>query len=233
METHPPVPARRAGVTLVEVLIATIIMAIAGVAAMNIFTASSFGIRQTDERRELRYYIREIFAHVNRQPLHELWDHYGPQGFELAPRPLVGALALVDASGKLVDPAKPQFNPLGFTQGFLDDLRRDGLSAKIWFEFYYRDQELRYKGKEPDPQIGLRHMQAGVAAVSLYDVNDPEERSLLLWRQPVMCAAIVGRPGLQLSSCPAMQKDVKCRYGPVLARREGRTWTPEDQSDCN
>lgn len=221
----------RGGVTLVEILIATIVLAVAAVSVMNIFRGANVGIRKTDEQRELRYYLQEIFAHVNRQPLHELWDHFGPKPW--ASRSLAGAMALLDADGKLVNPADLDNNPLGFSQAFIDDMRRDGLGAKIWFEFYYRNEELLYEGKDPSPMVGLLHMQAGLAAVALYDLKDPEERNLILFRQPVMCPMIVGRPGIQLSSCPALNKAVKCQYGPKLAAREGRTWTGEDQADCS
>lgn len=222
---------RRQGLTLVEVLIATIVLAVAVVAVMQIFRGANIGIRKTDERRELRYYLSEIYAHVNRQPLHELWDYFGPPDY--ADRSLAGKMALLDADGKLVDAADLAKNPLGFTQTFIDEMRRDGLGGRIFFEFYYRDEELRYEDGKPNPQIGLAHMQAGVASVQIYDLNDPEERTLTEFRQPVMCPMIVGRPGIQLSSCPALNNAVKCVYGPKLAAREGRTWTTEDQAECS
>jgi hypothetical protein len=141
-------------------------------------------------------------------------------------------MALLNANGKLVDPTNLDNNPLAFTQSFINEMRTDGLGGRVFFEFYYRDEELRYQNGEPSPQVGLRHMQAGVASVQIYDLNDPEERTLLDFRQPVMCPMIVGRPGIQLSSCPALNQQVKCKYGPKLALREGRTWTPEEQAEC-
>lgn len=227
MQRPSPTRRRRAGVTLIEILMASIILAIAGAAVFRIFSSANNQIQMTDERRELRYYMREIFSHLNRQPLHELWDHYGPEGFGPA-RPLAGALALVDGNGKLVDPQNVANNPLAFTQSFIDEITRDGLDARIGFNFFYRDSELRYQGDAPDPRIGLLHMQAGVAAVTIYDREDPEERSLLTWSQPIMCPTIVGRPGLQLASCPALNKDVKCRYGPWLKALENNSWNPQD-----
>lgn len=219
----------RAGLTLIEILMATVILALSAAAAMNVFTTSSMGIRKTDERRELRYYLREIFAHVNRQALHKLWDHFGPSGPGLPPRPLGGSLALVDAQGKLVDPANPGNNPLGFDQGFLDDLRRDGLDAKVEFMFYPRNELLVGPNGEPNPHVGLRYMQTGYAGVILFDREDPQERQLIRWNQPVMCPAIVGRPGLQQSSCPALNPSIKCQYGGWLAIFEGR---PRAADEC-
>jgi hypothetical protein len=38
--------------------------------------------------------------------------------------------------------------------------------------------------------------------------------------EPIMCPAIVGRPGMNPSSCPADNPMVRRKYGPLLARRE-------------
>lgn len=219
----------RRGLTLIEILMATVILAMSAAATMNVFTTSSMGIRKTDERRELRYYLREIFAHVNRQALHKLWDHFGPAGTGQPVRPLNGDLALVDAAGKLVNPSDANNNPLGFDQGFLDDMRRDGLDARVEFRFYPRNELMVGPNGEPQPHIGLRYMQTGYAGVVLYDSRDPAERELLRWNQPVMCPAIVGRPGLQQSSCPALNPAIKCTYGGYLAIFEGR---PRAADEC-
>jgi len=218
----------RRGVTLIEVLIATIVLAVAAVSVMNIFRGANIGIRKTDEKRELRYYVSEIFNHINRQALHDLWDHFGPKPW--ASRSLGGGLALIDANGQLVNPSNLNNNPLGITQAFINEMRNDGLGAKVFFEFYYKEDLRIEEDDEVSEIVGLQHMQAGIAAVALYDLNDPEERNLIEWRQPVMCPMIVGRPGIQLSSCPALNTAVKCQYGPLLAQREpnGRF----DASDC-
>lgn len=221
----------RRGVTLIEVLIASIILALAGAAVFQVFSGANTAIRKTDERRELRYYLREIFSHLNRQPLHELWNHYGPEGLGPA-RPLAGAMALVDANGKMVDPEKPENNPLAFTQAFLDDMARDGLDARIGFDFFFRDSELRYESGKPSPTIGLLHMQAGAARVTIFDREDPVERPLLTFAMPIMCPTIVGRPGLQLASCPALQKSVECEYGPLLKTYENNSWDATE-AECN
>ncbi len=233
----------RQGLTLIEVLIAAVILAIAGVAVLAIFSGSAKGIQTTDLRREERFFLNAINAHVNRVSLHTLWDHYGPAG--VGPeRKLGGALALVDGEGKLTAPDDPESNPLGFTQDFLTDLQGAGLSARIDFDFYTR-AELNYDPEgNPHPELGLLHMQAGYATLYLFarkDGADPgapppdpaSERWQAAWRQPIMCPAIVGRPGLKLSSCPAVAPPVKCRYGPLLAAKEGFEWTRKDQEDCD
>ena len=125
------------GFTLVEILIASIILAIAGVAVLNIFSQSGKGIMKTDERRELRFYLREVLNHVNRQPLHKLWDHFGPEGAGPT-RPLAGAICLINGSGNIVRPHKVESNPLGVTQGLVNDLRRDQIEVRIVFDFFRR-----------------------------------------------------------------------------------------------
>ncbi len=230
------------GTSLIEILIASVLLAVAGVAVMSIYRAGTKGIQVSDLRREERFYLQEILAHVNRNSLHQLWDHYGPQGFG-PPRPLLGALALVDGNGKMADPENLQANPLGFTQDLLDEMRRDGIQARIDFDFYSRNELQVKEDGAPNQFIGLLHMQAGYVAISLFN-RDPGEdpgapppdptqvAPVAVWRQPIMCPAIVGRPGLKLSSCPALSPRVKCKYGPELARKEGYTWTPEDEKAC-
>jgi len=235
--------ASRSGFSLIEVLIAAVILSVAGVAVLSIFSVSSKGIRTTDMRREERFFLSSILTHINRVGLHELWDHYGPEG--VGPeRRLMGALALVDADGGLVAPEDPVANPLGFTQDFLDDLRLAGLKARIDFDFYTRE-ELNYsEDGTPHPEIGILHMQSGYATVYLFPVEDdadfgtpppdPEQGgALAAWRQPIMCPAIVGRPGLKLSACPAIAPRIKCTYGPLLAIKEGFEWGEKDQEDCD
>ncbi len=224
---------RRRGITLIEVLVASIVLAVAAVSVMNVFRGSAMGVRKTDEKRELRYYLAEVFSHLNRRPLHELWDAYGPPPH--ASRSIAGAMVLTDASNTIIpdaDPLIPKNNPLGLTQSFVDELHRDRIGVKIWFNFYYRQEDLDYSGTTPNSAIGLLHMQAGIARVALYSLDDPEERHLSEWRQPIMCPMIVGRPGIKLSSCPALSNSVKCEYGPLVAAAEGRTWTADDAADA-
>lgn len=232
-------PQKR-GFTLLEILIAAVILAITGIAVLNIFSQSGRGILKNDERRELRYYLREVLNYVNRQPLHGLWDHFGPEGAGPS-RPLAGAICLVDAAGNIVRPHIAESNPLGITQGFVNSLRRDQLEVRIVFDFFFREHLAIGDEGAADPNFGLLHMQAGGVWIGLFDANDPEsigtddasrEKALLQWRQPVMCPAIVGRPGLKLSSCPALQKDVKCKYSKWLAPYEGRPRTKDEIDAC-
>lgn len=203
---------QRRGVTLVEILIAAVILAICAVAVLSIYSTSTQGIQRTDERRELRSYMGEIFAHVNRCSLHQLFDLFGEA--PAAERKTLGRIALTDENGGMVNPQDDNANPLGFTEDFTKDLARAGLAAKVDFRFYSPEElKLDEKGN-PSTDVGLMFMQAGWVTVTLIDAEN--DKPLSTWKQPIMCPAIVGRPGLKLSSCPAIAPRVKCQYWPKL-----------------
>lgn len=223
----------RSGFSLAEVLIGTAILAIMGVPMIGVFIQSKHSIVRTDAKREARYYIGEIMAHVERQSLHKLWDYFGPGeivGFDTAGR-LRHRLAELDAQGNITGG-----NPLGFTPYFVQEMYADGFEARVFFEFYTRkelgvkpDRWSIFAKDEVSPLYGLHHMQAGWVQIYLLDrdklkKNPAREADCVVtsWKQPVMCPAIVGRPGLKLSGCPAVNLTVKLQYEPKLNRREAR-----------
>jgi len=231
----------RRAFSLVEVLLAAVILALVGIPVLSVFISSTHTVSRTDTRREIRYYIMEILAHVQRQALHELWRNFGPGdvvGYQNAGL-MKDRLALVDPSTHKVLPyngSGDNPNPLGFTDEFLQDMDRDGYDARLHFEFYTRKElglpPIHFApGKDPpkDPPgpLGMLHMQAGYVSIkiidlrTLKDVNGDESKAVAgEWGQPIMCPAIVGRPGLQLKSCPAVAPDVRRKFGPLLEIRE-------------
>lgn len=221
--------SNRVALTLTEVLIAAVILAIAALPVMAIFSTSNQTLERTDLRRQSRHYTGEILARVKRQSLHDLWKNFGPYdvaGLDAEAGRLRDRIAEMDQQGKLVPGAQDQVNPLGFTQDLLEEMRRDGFDARVRFEFYTRKElGVRPEGfaakvkDKVDPVIGLHHMQAGWAEVTIVEAGDPTA-IISQVREPIMCAAIVGRPGMKLSSCPAVNPAVRKRYGPLLARRE-------------
>lgn len=229
MERKRHMAGRRRGVTLLEVLIAAVLLAMSGVAVMNIFMGANRGIKKTDERREIRHHLVKVFAHANRQAIHKLFDNFGRSAAG-ASRPNGGYLARYDADGTLqIRPGfKEEDNPLGITQTFLDELRRDGLSARLTFDFFPRRELM--EGGNPnnttiDTNIGIEYMQAGRLQVEIVSWDHPEEAALLSWVQPVMCPMIVGRPGIALKSCPALDPSVQKCFIHDLATYEG-DWSP-------
>lgn len=220
---------KRNAMTLTEILIATVIMLIAAFPVMAIFSTSHQSLERTDVRRTARHYTSEILARVKRQSLHDLWKNFGPwdaAGLDAEAGRLRDRIAEMDPNGKLVAGAQDLVNPLGFTQDMLTEMRRDGYDARVRFEFYTREElgvspaQFSQKKKDKvDPVIGLHHMQAGWAEVQIIEAGKPKE-VISQVREPIMCPAIVGRPGMKLSSCPAVNPNVRKKYGPLLARRE-------------
>jgi len=213
----------RRGLTLIELLIASVLLMICGFPVMLVFKTSTATLQRSDERRESAFYIDQIFTHLNRTSLHFLWDNFGPPTFTGAGK-MRDRIAETDENGQLL--VIQEANPLGFSQEFLSDLARDGYEARIRYEFFTQ-KALRSSSSLffdiPDERIGILHMQAGWAKVVLYDRESvangaPVEVSNDV--RVIMCPAIVGRPGMKLSSCPALSTTVKAQYGPLLAQRE-------------
>jgi hypothetical protein len=217
--------------SLTEILIAAVLLALAAIPMLTVFHTSSQSIGRTDQRREARHYIGSILEHMKRQSLHDLWKNFGPwdvAGLDAAAGRLRDRIAELDQQGKLVNGNPDAVNPLGFTQDFLDEMRRDGYVARVRFEFYTRRElgvaPLGFNSKvkvSVSRTIGLHHMLAGWAEVRLLVLGSNEQIARVV--EPIMCPAIVGRPGMRLSSCPAVNEKVRREYGPLLARREGNS----------
>lgn len=223
----------RRGITLTEILIGAVILALCAVPVIAVFMTSKGSIVRTDVRRRYNFYTREILARVDRASLHTLWNYYGPKGFAVnLPGFFVGnsgkfhqELAAYDPNAKKLLTGPPaSVNPLGFTEELLNEMAADGMVGKLQFEFFSK-KALRIKPPkppnkigEPDDKFGLLHMQAGWAKVTLADLKTGEV--LHEDCQTIMCPAIVGRPGLKLSSCPALNPAVYDVYSPLLDQHE-------------
>lgn len=226
---------RRVGMSLTEVMVAVAIMAVVSIPVIGIYMQSTTTLGKTDTRREIRFYIQEILAHANRSSLHELFDNFGPSGFGKYGGKMKDRIAEVDPSTSAVL-SNPAANPLRFTSDFMQDMKRDGYDARLHFEFYPRKalgidppefDENNPSGGKASPKFGILHMQAGEVTVKILSLEKLKENGgneddsvVARWVQPIMCPAIVGRPGLQLKSCPAIAPDVMKEYGPVLKARE-------------
>ena len=223
----------RSAFSLTEIMIAAVILAIVGIPVIGIFMGSKDAITRTDSARDARYFVNEILAHAERQSLHELWDNFGPNEVIAVAGKMKHEIAVYDpATGKVAgDPNVA--NPLGFQESFLADMIRAGFKAKLYFEFYTR-KELEVTPLIPNPRqqdvasarFGILHMQAGYASVEIIDtkaaakLGDETKATVLFWQQPIMCPAVVGRPGMKLSSCPAVDRKVRMKYLPLLLERE-------------
>jgi hypothetical protein len=247
---------QKGGLTLSEILIATVIMVLVSIPVIGLFLTSKQTITRTDTRREKRYFLSEILGRAQKHSLHVLWRYFGPGfvgGMENECGWVRDGIAITDTAGKLlprpniVKLQKSQMdpNPLGFTQDFMDDLRVAGYEARVRFEFYRRNKlgvtPAAYAPGEKVRQLavgelGVHHLQAGVIAIGVRSKDPREDRTPEIWIVPMMCPAIVGRPGLKMEGCPALQDsytdfdgttyDFHDRYSSLLAKREA---VPEEQ----
>jgi hypothetical protein len=220
-------PMKRQGLSLSEIMIATVLLTLAAIPVITVFGSSRQIIQRTDERREKRYFLSEILARAQRHSLQTLWDAFGPYFVGAANCgymrdrivELDGNNKIIRAPGAAKDP-----NPLGLTQDFVDDLFYQGYETRIRFEFYPRADlgvepaVFKPNGRDKAGPYGLLHMQSGFLTVAIRDKADPSDRAD--WRVPMMCPAIVGRPGLKMEGCPALDTDKRREYGPRILARE-------------
>src|SRR5262249_34326088 len=103
--------SRAQGLTLSEILIATVIMVLVSIPIIGLFMTSKQTITHTDTRRDKRYFLSEILGRAQKHSLHALWRYYGPKfasGMAGECGYLWDCLAVTDGSGQLVQrPAKP------------------------------------------------------------------------------------------------------------------------------
>jgi hypothetical protein len=57
-------------------------------------------------------------------------------------------------------------------------------------------------------------------------INRDTQEKEAVETQTIMCPAVVGRPGLKLQSCPALNKDVFDIYAPLLDQYEATLGSP-------
>jgi len=231
------------GLTLTEVMIAAVILAMCVIPVIGIFITGKQNVVRTDDQRRARHYLQAILARADRASLHVLWNYFGPKGY-----PKSGTLPNVKATGNFAlgksgafedriadyDPSNGKIttgpvqnvNPLGFTEDFLKELAVLGMEGQLHFEFFSRKGlMIHYDADDPtdtvgsvNSKIGILHMQAGWMRARLVNLKTKEIMGEEI--QNIMCPAIVGRPGLKLSSCPAINPEVHSVYHPILAEYE-------------
>ncbi|MBI3893075.1 MAG: hypothetical protein HY303_16275 [Candidatus Wallbacteria bacterium] len=206
MKNRPSVPQNRsseaarsrslrAGQTLFDVLIGAVVLVLVAVPVALLLTSSSRSIRSTDMGRETRQLMDAIMRRIESTDLTMLWDGYGVEPD--SPGRLTGQLA------EFVPGGVPGRNPLCLDRELLQRIAELGLECSLEFRFM-TNKEL---GIDPVNRLksrsGLLHLQAGVARLLVQGKleNRPFREEFV---KPIYCPMILGRPGLLLSQCPAV-----------------------------
>lgn len=184
----------RSGLTLVELLIASVILVIIAGPMGVLLWQSNQGVRSADRAREARSVIEQLLLHVESTDFVTLYKNFGwglqPEVGQVPESPDAMRTSLVTAG----------HDPLCLGESLVGDLERGRWKATLQFRFLTKtevEQIDRVKSRS-----GILHLQAGVICLTLTGENprDPQEEI----RQILYCPMILGRPGLLLKQCPAV-----------------------------
>ncbi|MBI2943575.1 MAG: hypothetical protein HYY25_05195 [Candidatus Wallbacteria bacterium] len=185
----------RLGQTLFDVLIGAVVLAMVAVPLGLLLTSSSRSIRSTDLGRETRQLLEAVMRRVESTDLTLLWDSYGVE--PESPGRLIGKLAEYTPGGQAGR------NPLLLDQEVLQRLAELGLECTLEFRFMSRKELGVDAVNHLKSDSGLLHLQAGVARLVATGKlgSRPFTEEI---KKPIYCPMILGRPGLMLSQCPAV-----------------------------
>jgi len=185
-----PRPRRRA-FTLLEVVVSGFLLALLAVPLMGMLQGSSRSVRRVDARREGRHLLERILDRVEATDFLILYDNFG------------------------IEPESPDRMQEGLTQGgrtplllttaLRDTLEEGGWQARLTFRFMTKEEV----GEDPENPVktstGILHLQGAWVTLSLGRKGQPTLRI----RKPLYCPLILGRPGLMLSQCPALNQGLR------------------------
>lgn len=183
-------PRRRRAFTLLEILVAAVIFTLASTPLVLLFNSTTRQVKGLDKRAEIRALTGQILERIEAMDFVSLHDSFGVE--PEAPGRLVGQLA---------DGAR---NPLMIDRGSLDRLAELGMSGALEFRFMTRDELGMDPANPLKSSSGLLHLQAGVIELRIH--GDGYDETL---RKSVYCPMILGRPGLMLNQCPAVNKALR------------------------
>ncbi len=196
------------GFTLLEILTGTFILVIVAVPMSLLMTGSSRAVMKVDRNREVRSMMDQIMRRVESTDLTILWENFGvdPQ----SPERMDGRVAEAGSGDE------PGHNPLLLDSGLLKRLGELGLKCDLRYRFMSRDELGVDAANRLKSSSGLLHLQAGVATLQLSGKIGKRTIEEVRTR-PIYCPMIIGKPGLLLSQCPAVNpalRDVKFAHIP-------------------
>jgi hypothetical protein len=196
---------RRRGFTLLEVCVSAFLLALVSVPIWGLLNSSSTAIHKVDDRKQARVLMREIMNRIESSDFLVLYDSFGVEPD--SPSRIREGLT---AGGR---------NPLKIPDHVLEALEAKQWTVKVEFRFMTRG-EVQVRGGSADPDdperrnsfsvfeatdTGILHLQGGYLKM---EVSGPELRTQRI-RRPVYCPLILGRPGLMISQCPALNAAIK------------------------
>ena len=197
---------RRRGFSLLEVCVSAFLLALVSVPIWGLLNSSSTSIKKVDARKQARILMREVMNRVESSDFLVLYDAFGIEPD--SPSRIREGLV---AGGR---------NPLKIPAHVLEELEAKGWTVKITFRFMTKDEVQVRGGGSSDPsdperrnsfsafeatETGILHLQGGFLTM---EVSGPELRTQRI-RRPVYCPLILGRPGLMISQCPALNAAIK------------------------
>jgi hypothetical protein len=192
---------------LIEVSMAAFFLALLSVAVWGFLGVSNRTVRRTDVRRETRFLMLQILDRVESADFVVLYQNFGVQ----PPSPSRIAVGL-----------GPN-NPLNVDESVVERLAELKWDVKVLFRFMTRaelgagpnqalastdvdDIEQGQRGNRLAPtESGVLPYQGAVIELRLEPRADsPQQLPPYVIRKPVYCPLILGRPGLTLAQCPAL-----------------------------
>ncbi|MBI4861710.1 MAG: type II secretion system protein [Candidatus Riflebacteria bacterium] len=186
---------RKRGLTLLEVLIGAVILAIIAVPVGYLITSSSKRVMSTDTLREARAVMDQIMGKIESTDFVILYRNFGWGLQPDSPYPHVpeasGAMkTAIFADGK---------DPLYLGQEIINQMKSGGWNAVLQFRFLTKPEVEMDTSNRLKSLSGVLHLQAGVIKLTLTGPGVKEEIKEVLY-----CPMILGRPGLLLKQCPAV-----------------------------
>ena len=183
------------GFTLLEVLIAAVLLTLIAIPIFSLLWTSKHGIDRTDRNREIRFLTDMVMNCAENADFVELWKNFGGDfdglGCPVGPSQIRSGLG------------ENRNNPLRIDVWVFERLKANKWPPKLQFRLLTK-KELKHDPKNPMTGSGVLHLQAGVIVLQIKGDFVNEEI-----RKVVYCPMILGRPGLDLNQCPAVNPAIR------------------------
>lgn len=187
------------GTTLLEVLIAAAILSVVVVSVFSLLWTSKSSIDHADQNRESRFIADLLLGHAENSDFVVLFKTFGSR-FPECPECLQGS----DNDGSL-GVLRGGKNVLNVDQWVIDQLKKNDWAVDLKFRFLTR-KELGYgSANDIKPKSGVLRFQAGVVWLRILEGRKVVQDL----KKCIYCPMILGRPGLDLRQCPAVNPEVR------------------------